>query len=160
MRNQPTLWCCDLWIRSLARILNLVQDTLDRCGTRQGIGLDAPHDRHLPVASTCTRHRRQGIRSVPVRSKGQVFHSDELSCILAADGFRLDGQVLVLHGGLFSKDETTLADVRKIQRHQEPPDEGPMTELLWSDPGPLRGKLQRLVFSDPAVSSVSLNWIC
>ena len=40
-------------------------------------------------------------------------------------------KVLVLHGGLFSKDETCLADLRKISRHQEPPDEGPMTEMLW-----------------------------
>eukprot|EP00291_Cryptomonas_curvata_P030224 CAMPEP_0172211722 /NCGR_PEP_ID=MMETSP1050-20130122/36569_1 /TAXON_ID=233186 /ORGANISM="Cryptomonas curvata, Strain CCAP979/52" /LENGTH=483 /DNA_ID=CAMNT_0012892223 /DNA_START=6 /DNA_END=1455 /DNA_ORIENTATION=+ len=52
----------------------------------------------------------------------------------------IGGKVLVLHGGLFSKDETTLNDVRKIQRHQEPPDEGPMTELLWSDPGSLKGR--------------------
>mmetsp|Transcript_27320 Transcript_27320/g.55833 ORF Transcript_27320/g.55833 Transcript_27320/m.55833 type:complete len:496 (+) Transcript_27320:210-1697(+) len=52
----------------------------------------------------------------------------------------IGGKVLVLHGGLFSKDETSLDDVRRISRHQEPPDEGPMTELLWSDPGPNRGR--------------------
>eukprot|EP00287_Rhodomonas_sp_CCMP768_P005404 CAMPEP_0196724084 /NCGR_PEP_ID=MMETSP1091-20130531/6096_1 /TAXON_ID=302021 /ORGANISM="Rhodomonas sp., Strain CCMP768" /LENGTH=498 /DNA_ID=CAMNT_0042066179 /DNA_START=60 /DNA_END=1556 /DNA_ORIENTATION=- len=50
------------------------------------------------------------------------------------------GKVLVLHGGLFSKDETSLDDVRRIDRHMEPPDEGPMTELLWSDPGPNKGR--------------------
>ena len=33
-----------------------------------------------------------------------------------------------------SKTETCLDDLRKIDRHQEPPDEGPMTEMLWSDP--------------------------
>ena len=48
-------------------------------------------------------------------------------------------KVLVLHGGLFSKEETCLDDLRKISRHQEPPDEGPMTEMLWSDPGPNKG---------------------
>ncbi len=26
-----------------------------------------------------------------------------------------------------------------LERHQEPPDEGPMTEMLWSDPGPKAG---------------------
>lgn len=50
------------------------------------------------------------------------------------------GKVLVLHGGLFSKDETTVDDLRQISRHQEPPDEGPMTEMLWSDPGPAPGR--------------------
>jgi len=50
-------------------------------------------------------------------------------------------KVLVVHGGLFSKEETCLDDLRKIgsDRHQEPPDEGPMTEMLWSDPGPNKG---------------------
>ena len=51
------------------------------------------------------------------------------------------GKVLVLHGGLLSKSETKLEDLRGIQRHQEPPDEGPMTEMLWSDPGPNLGLL-------------------
>ena len=46
----------------------------------------------------------------------------------------IGGKVLVVHGGLFSKEETCLDDLRKIDRHQEPPDEGPMTEMLWSDP--------------------------
>lgn len=49
-------------------------------------------------------------------------------------------KVLVVHGGLFSKDTTSLDDVRKISRHCEPPDEGPMHELLWSDPQPLPGR--------------------
>mmetsp|Transcript_43168 Transcript_43168/g.115463 ORF Transcript_43168/g.115463 Transcript_43168/m.115463 type:complete len:503 (+) Transcript_43168:66-1574(+) len=52
----------------------------------------------------------------------------------------IGGKVLVLHGGLFSKDDVTLDQLRKIDRHMEPPDEGPMTELLWSDPGPLPGR--------------------
>ena len=29
--------------------------------------------------------------------------------------------------------------LRAADRHQEPPDEGPMTEMLWSDPGPNAG---------------------
>lgn len=52
----------------------------------------------------------------------------------------LASKVLVLHGGLFSKDDVTLDDIRKIERHCEPPDEGIMTELLWSDPQPQPGR--------------------
>jgi serine/threonine-protein phosphatase 5 len=33
----------------------------------------------------------------------------------------IGGKVLVLHGGLFSKAETSLDDLRQINRHQEPP---------------------------------------
>eukprot|EP00929_Paragymnodinium_shiwhaense_P024992 TRINITY_DN15225_c1_g1_i1.p1 TRINITY_DN15225_c1_g1~~TRINITY_DN15225_c1_g1_i1.p1 ORF type:complete len:647 (+),score=145.61 TRINITY_DN15225_c1_g1_i1:104-2044(+) len=49
-------------------------------------------------------------------------------------GHVIGGKVLVVHGGLFSQDSTTLDDVRRVDRHCEPPDEGPMHELLWSDP--------------------------
>lgn len=52
----------------------------------------------------------------------------------------IGGKVLVVHGGLFSRDSTTLEDVRNISRHREPPDEGPMHELLWSDPQPQPGR--------------------
>jgi diadenosine tetraphosphatase ApaH/serine/threonine PP2A family protein phosphatase len=34
----------------------------------------------------------------------------------------------------------TLDMLRKIDRNQEPPDEGLMCELLWSDPGPAPGR--------------------
>ena len=43
-------------------------------------------------------------------------------------------QVLVVHGGLFSRDDVTLDDIRKIDRRREPPDEGLMSEIMWSDP--------------------------
>ncbi|KAL6764758.1 phosphatase 5-like protein [Haematococcus lacustris] len=52
----------------------------------------------------------------------------------------LNGKVLVVHGGLFSKDGVTLDDIRKIDRFREPPEEGLMCELLWSDPGPINGR--------------------
>ncbi|KAJ9522034.1 hypothetical protein QJQ45_005077 [Haematococcus lacustris] len=52
----------------------------------------------------------------------------------------LNGKVLVVHGGLFSKDGATLDDIRKIDRFREPPEEGLMCELLWSDPGPINGR--------------------
>ncbi|XP_065845357.1 serine/threonine-protein phosphatase 5-like [Oscarella lobularis] len=46
----------------------------------------------------------------------------------------LSDRVLVMHGGLFSRDGVTLDDIRKVDRNQEPPDQGIMCELLWSDP--------------------------
>lgn len=42
----------------------------------------------------------------------------------------INHQVLVLHGGLFSKDGVTLDDIKKLKRGIEPPEEGLMTELL------------------------------
>jgi serine/threonine-protein phosphatase 5 len=42
-------------------------------------------------------------------------------------------RVLVIHGGLFSREGVTLEDLQKIDRHREP-DQGLMAELLWSDP--------------------------
>ncbi|XP_064599585.1 serine/threonine-protein phosphatase 5-like [Liolophura sinensis] len=46
----------------------------------------------------------------------------------------INKKVLVMHGGLFSEDTVTLDDIRKIERNKQPPDSGPMCELLWSDP--------------------------
>ena len=55
-------------------------------------------------------------------------------------GYVLDGKVLVLHGGLFSEDGVTLADLRAIDRCREPPDAGHMCEMMWSDPRPAPGR--------------------
>ncbi len=41
---------------------------------------------------------------------------------------------MVVHGGLFSKDGVKLKELRNIHRFREPPQEGLMCELLWSDP--------------------------
>lgn len=45
-----------------------------------------------------------------------------------------------MHGGLFSRDDVTLEEIRTIERNRQPPDEGPMCELLWSDPHPQEGR--------------------
>jgi len=45
----------------------------------------------------------------------------------------VDGRYMCMHGGL-SPSFQTMEDVRAIDRFREPPSEGPMCDLLWSDP--------------------------
>lgn len=52
----------------------------------------------------------------------------------------INKQVMVTHGGLFSKDGVTLQDIAKFPRRREPPDEGIMCECLWSDPTDMNGR--------------------
>lgn len=52
---------------------------------------------------------------------------------------------LVMHGGLFSNDKVTLADIKNINRFpnsgsSQPPREGLAMELLWTDPQPQNGR--------------------
>ena len=49
-------------------------------------------------------------------------------------------EILVVHGGLFSKDGVTLDDIRNIKRFREVPESGIMCELLWSDPSSINGR--------------------
>lgn len=52
----------------------------------------------------------------------------------------INDKVFVVHGGLFSVDGVKLSDIRAIDRFCEPPEEGLMCELLWSDPQPQLGR--------------------
>ena len=52
----------------------------------------------------------------------------------------LNNRVLVMHGGLFSSDEVTIEDLKNVERNRQPPEEGIMCELLWSDPQPQPGR--------------------
>jgi serine/threonine-protein phosphatase 5 len=45
-----------------------------------------------------------------------------------------------MHGGLFSKDDVTLKDIVAVNRVKQPPEEGLMSEILWSDPQPQNGR--------------------
>ncbi|PSC75771.1 Serine threonine-phosphatase 5 [Micractinium conductrix] len=49
-------------------------------------------------------------------------------------GFVINDKVLVVHGGPPVACNATLADVRKLDRNREPPEDGPMCEMLWNDP--------------------------
>ncbi|RAL38912.1 hypothetical protein DM860_015273 [Cuscuta australis] len=52
----------------------------------------------------------------------------------------INGKIFVVHGGLFSVDGVKLSDIRAIDRFCEPPEQGLMCELLWSDPQPQLGR--------------------
>jgi len=46
----------------------------------------------------------------------------------------INKKVMVTHGGLFKNDGVKLKDIQAVNRRREPPDDGIMCELLWSDP--------------------------
>jgi len=52
----------------------------------------------------------------------------------------INKKIMVVHGGIFSKDGVTLDDIRKINRKQEPPESGLMCEILWADPCKMNGR--------------------
>ncbi|KAL2915985.1 Palmitoyl-protein thioesterase 1 [Polyrhizophydium stewartii] len=52
----------------------------------------------------------------------------------------IQSKILVVHGGLFSRDDVTIDDLRKIDRFRQPGGDGLMFELLWSDPQPQFGR--------------------
>jgi len=53
----------------------------------------------------------------------------------------LNKKVLVLHGGLFSKDGMKLEDISKLNRKTEIPESGPMCDMLWADPCKMNGRV-------------------
>lgn len=56
----------------------------------------------------------------------EIFDYLSLSAII-------DGKIFCVHGGL-SPSIQTLDQIRVIDRKQEVPHDGPMCDLLWSDP--------------------------
>ncbi|EME28390.1 protein phosphatase [Galdieria sulphuraria] len=63
----------------------------------------------------------------------ELFESLPLGHLLIGNEKGNRKQVLVIHGGLFSRDGVLLEDLQHLDRHREP-DQGLMAELLWSDP--------------------------
>eukprot|EP00466_Bigelowiella_natans_P013818 jgi/Bigna1/44183/e_gw1.90.10.1 len=57
----------------------------------------------------------------------EVFQALPLAAVL-------EHQVLVVHGGLFTRQNVTLDEIARVDRFREIPDTGIMCELLWSDP--------------------------
>uniref|UniRef100_A0A914V914 protein-serine/threonine phosphatase n=3 Tax=Plectus sambesii TaxID=2011161 RepID=A0A914V914_9BILA len=52
----------------------------------------------------------------------------------------INKKILVCHGGLFKDDNVTLDDIRATSRNRQPPEEGIMCDLLWSDPQDFPGR--------------------
>ncbi|CAF4686199.1 unnamed protein product [Rotaria socialis] len=54
----------------------------------------------------------------------------------------INKKIFVTHGGLFNKDDVTLQDICGIDRVRQPPNEGLMADLLWSDPQTQNGRCE------------------
>ena len=88
---------------------------------------------------TAARSRGHDVSPQCARRRGrcsccctcQVFDAITLSCVV-------ENHVFCVHGGL-SPSLDTFADIRSISRVQEVPHEGPMCDLLWSDPEEIAG---------------------
>ncbi|TKR86676.1 hypothetical protein L596_011219 [Steinernema carpocapsae] len=52
----------------------------------------------------------------------------------------VNNKILVCHGGLFKNDDVTLDQIRATNRVRQPPEEGIMCDLLWSDPQDSNGR--------------------
>ncbi len=74
--------------------------------------------------------------------EGEVRHKYDSKCM---DGFTevfnllplahvVNKKVMVVHGGLFTQENVSLDDIRKISRNSQPPESGLMSDMLWSDP--------------------------
>ncbi|KAJ8045673.1 Serine/threonine-protein phosphatase 5 [Holothuria leucospilota] len=101
----------------------------------------------LPICYTCGNHESETMNQMygfcgEVKAKytaqmaelfTEVYNWLPLAHII-------NNKVLVMHGGLFSSDDVTLDDIRKVDRNRQPPDSGIMCELLWSDPQPQPGR--------------------
>lgn len=68
-------------------------------------------------------------KSSSTQQNGTSEASADKSVFEKKDGRR----VFIVHGGLFSRDGVTLADIQELDRNTEP-ETGLMAEMLWSDP--------------------------
>ena len=99
----------------------------------------------LPLATLITAPESplQGADLPVAYSKAQrspiLSRAKEASGETCPEGLK---RFFVVHGGLFSKDEVSLKDIRSIDRRKQgqPGQEGLMMELLWSDPQSAMGR--------------------
>jgi len=68
----------------------------------------------------------------------ELFQSLPLAYILDGSSESDGRKAFIVHGGLFSKDGVTLAEINALNRNCEP-DSGLMAEMLWSDPQEANG---------------------
>lgn len=55
-------------------------------------------------------------------------------------GHVINKSVFVVHGGLYSRDDVTIAELQKPNRFREIPENGLLCESLWADPQPMPGR--------------------
>lgn len=49
-------------------------------------------------------------------------------------GHVINSRVLVVHGGLFGDESVTVESIQQMNRFSQPPESGPLNDILWSDP--------------------------
>jgi serine/threonine-protein phosphatase 5 len=49
-------------------------------------------------------------------------------------GHIIGDSVIIVHGGLFGDDNVTVSSLQEMCRFGQPPDHGPLNDILWSDP--------------------------
>jgi serine/threonine-protein phosphatase 5 len=54
--------------------------------------------------------------------------------------FCVNEKVMVMHGGLFAEEGVSLDDIRAVDRFRQPPEDGIMCDLMWSDPQDQKGR--------------------
>lgn len=84
-----------------------------------------------------------------------VFDFLTLSCVI-------DGNIFCVHGGI-SPAIATIDELRKIKRTEEVPHEGPICDLLWSDPDKevsnweINSRGAGYLFGEKAITKVIVN---
>jgi len=53
----------------------------------------------------------------------------------------IENKIFITHGGVPCDGDVSLDEIRRLDRHCQPPDAGIMCDLLWADPHPGRGLL-------------------
>lgn len=95
-------------------------------------GVEILHrDIRLPVA--LCHHRWKGRTGFLHAVSSKMLDVKRFSFGFCFDGFHSVLQIFCVHGGL-SPSIQTLDQIRTIDRKQEVPHDGPMCDLLWSDP--------------------------
>ena len=54
-------------------------------------------------------------------------------------GHILNNKILVVHGGIFTDPNLTIPNIQSENRYRQPPETGPINDLLWSDPMEQKG---------------------
>jgi len=90
---------------------------------------------------TMAMNRMYGFEGEVASKHGRRMY--ECFCLLFCYlplAFTINSKVFICHGGLFREDGITLADINAVDRVLEPPDQGIVCDILWSDPQDANGR--------------------